>query len=195
MQAWPSLTMQLAVAALSTILLCASNFVLAAPSLGIFQSTSISQVFPLNFSSNNTSVVLLPTAVYEEYKIPNTHLTLHLTLLGTLGRDAMEACLTSLTSWLSAMRQSANMPTRDFHWKDPAGAAFFIESLSKRLTWQNVSDVLQGLRGDLYNEKRYFQSIFSVEDQQTGQFIGQGHLWEYNPPLPTGVAAISASTS
>ena len=73
------------------------------------------------------------------------------------------------------------MPRRDFEWKDSAGALFYIESLSRRLIWEEVNNVLRGLLLELYDKNRYFTASFTVEDRTVEQIIGRGRLSKYTP--------------
>ena len=61
---------------------------------------------------------------------------------------------------------------------------FNINSLSKRLTWEDVGNVLRGLKMDLYDQGRYFTAAFTVEERTTGTIIGAGSLEGYVPPKP-----------
>ncbi|KAL2051895.1 hypothetical protein ABVK25_007810 [Lepraria finkii] len=179
--------MQLSSSTLLILLLHITKLVLAAPPEQ--KSSVITQPLPLLPPNHitNVSTTALPTSnpVYEEYPIPNTSLTLHLTLRLPLNRIAMEACLLSASVWVGAQfPQSASIPKRDFEWKDHTGAMFNINSLSKRLTWEDVGNVLRGLKMDLYDQGRYFTAAFTVEERTTGMIIGAGSLEGYVPPKP-----------
>ena len=135
---------------------------------------------PNNVSSSD---LLLPG--YEVYHIPDTDLTLHLTLLQNLDPIAMESCLSSAKVWVNFQKSEEEMPRSDFEWIDYAGAVFYIRSLSSHLTWGNIRDVLSGLLEDLYNDARYLTLSFTVEETSSRLFIGQGRLSKYHRPLPT----------
>ena len=145
----------------------------------------------------NTTIITIPTPSnpeYEEYPIPNSSLTLHLTLHLSLNRVAMEACLLSASVWIQAQYpQSAGMLTRDFEWKDRTGALFYINSLSKRLAWEDVGNVLRGLKLDLWDQGRYLNVAFTVEERTTKTIIGVGRLEEYVPPKPTSTGTVQSA--
>ena len=136
-------------------------------------------------NSSSSSNLLVPG--YEVYHIPNTDLTLHLTLLQDLDPIAMESCLNSARVWVNFQDPEEEMPRRDFEWKDSAGAVFYIRSLSSHLTWGNIGNVLSGLLEDLYNKGRYIALSFTVEERSSQLFIGQGRLSKYHRSLPTMV--------
>lgn len=157
-----------------------SGLALAVPSFPTIQESSISQsIFP-NITSGLTAPGLPD---YEDYKLPNTDLTLHLTLLETLDRTAMQACLTTAILWVSFQRQTTDMPKRDFEWKDNTGALFYIKSLSRRLTWGDLKTVLKGLKEHLFDEVRYFAISFTLEERPTEQFIASGRLSRYTTSM------------
>ena len=153
--------------------------------MAAFATTSrsnLGQGFALNITSVENKVSAPPFPYYEEYRIPNTELTLHLTLSGTLNRDAMRSCLQTALLWVGYQTQTASMSKRDFEWKDSAGAMFLIQSLSRRLIWREVNDVLKGLKQDLLDEFRIFTGTFMVEDRAEELIIGKGRLSTYSPP-------------
>lgn len=169
-----------------------SGLALAAPSLPTIPESSISQSILPNVTSDLTAPGL---PEYEDYKIPNTDLTIHLTLLQTLDRVAMEACLTTAILWVTYQRPTVDLPKRDFEWKDGNGALFYIKSLSRRLTWGDVKSALRGLKEDLFDEARYFAASFTLEDRSAQQFIASGRLSRYTPPAPDGPVVTAAATS
>ena len=142
----------------------------------------VSQRFALNVTSDDITLSAPPYPYYEEYRIPNTDLTLHLTLLGTFSLDPMKSCLQTALLWVGHQTQTAEMTRRDFDWKDSAGAMFVIQSLSRRLTWGEVNSVLKGLKQDLLDETRIFTATFTVEDRTEESIIGKGRLSRYTPP-------------
>jgi len=142
------------------------DLTLAAPSFTDGQS-SISQLLKPNTTLNATSTNPVPNPSYEIYEIPETDLILHLSLLQTVDRLAMQSCLQTAFIWVGYQRQSDIMPKLDFEWKDPAGAVFYIRSLSRHLTWADLKNVLRGLREDLEDEQRYFTTSFTVEQKST----------------------------
>ena len=149
--------------------------------LTTLQSTSIAPIITFHVSLNSTSSPLL-SPQYERFDIPNTSLALHLSLLEALHADAMHACIQSASVWVGHQRQSASMQQRDFDWKDSAGAVFYVESLSRRLTWEEVNEVLQGLMQSLYDREKYLEASFTIEDREDQQIIGKGGLKKYTPP-------------
>ncbi|KAL2045180.1 hypothetical protein N7G274_002261 [Stereocaulon virgatum] len=146
---------------------------------------------------NNTTLTTISTPSnpeYEEYPIPNSSLTLRLTLHLPLDRVAMKACLLSASVWVQAQYpQSAGMLTRDFEWKDATGALFYISSLSRRLAWEDVGNVLRGLKLDLVDQKRYLNVAFTVEERTTKTLIGVGRLEEYVTPKPTSTGTVQSA--
>lgn len=86
-------------------------------------------------------------------------------------------------------------PHRDFEWKESAGATFYIRCFSRRLTWEDVSNILWGLKQEFYDEFRYFTTSSTVEDQPIQQFIGLARLNKYRPLEPSNIAAVRALTS
>ncbi|KAL6721399.1 hypothetical protein ACLMJK_000502 [Lecanora helva] len=138
-----------------------------------------------NTTSGNTLLSAPPFPYYEAYKIPGTSLILHLTLLRPMSRDAMQACLQTATLWINHQKQTSEMQQRTFLWEDPAGALFYVESLSRRLTWGEIGQVLRGLKQDLYDEHRSFVASFTIEDCVDEHIIGKGRLSEYTPRAST----------
>ena len=158
--------------------------VLGSPNMLISQQTNLNQSLPLTLNLNS-SMFNHTIQEYETYGIPNTDLTLHLTLLRSLDPVAMGSCLNSAKVWISFQKSEEELPQRDFEWKDSTGALFYIRSLSLQLTWGIIGKVLSGLLKDLYDNGRYLALSFTVEDRSLQLFIGLGRLSKYEPVLPT----------
>lgn len=167
---------------------------LTAPRLH-FDSTSLNQLFPFNLTPTLTSPTTPPTPSYEVFPIPHTDLSLHLTILLPLPPSALHSCLQTASLWVSYQRQSALMPGREFDWKDPAGASFYIRSLSQHLTWADLKDVLGGMKAVFEDGERYFTSSFTVEQRSTQLFVAQGRVSRYRPPEPRFTAEPEVATA
>ncbi len=165
-----------------------------APSFAVEQPNT-SQLFTFDTAHNATLTLPVPIPTYEVYKIPETDLSLHLTLLQTLDRLAMQSCLQTASIWVAYQTQSATIPDLGFEWKDTAGAVFYIRSLSQRLTWADLKNILRGLKEDLEDERRYFTTSFTVEQTSTQLFIAQGRLSRYKLPKPTSFSTAYQAVS
>lgn len=184
---------------LSTVIVLTSfsstaHLSIAAPNPTSIQQTSISHTLSLNATNKNTSLSAIPNPDYQDYPIPNTKLTLHLTLLQPLDRVAMGICLTTSKLWVGSQPRTEMIPRRGFEWKDAAGATVRIRSMSRRLTWGDVGDVLRGLNDGLYEEGKVrtflsdFFLIFGSEDAsweycswcsfETEILQFRGHAWK-----------------
>lgn len=170
------------------------NLTLATPTSAVVQ-TSINQLLVANTTYNATSTISMPGISYEEYNIPETNLKLHLTLLRDLDYNAMQSCLQTATIWVGFQRQSDLIPKPDFEWKDPAGAVFYIRSLSKRLSWADVKNILRGLKESLEEKGRYLATSFTVEEEPAQLFVAQGRLSRYRHPEPTLLSVTNSATS
>ncbi|MCJ1280072.1 hypothetical protein MMC21_007897 [Puttea exsequens] len=170
------------------------DLTLATPTPAIDQP-SLDQLLIHNTTHNATLNMPMQIPSYEEYDIPATDLKLHFTLLRDLDADAMQACLRTATIWVGFQRQADLMPNHGFEWKDPAGAVFYIRSLSRRLSWADVNSVLRGLKESLQDQGRSLATSFTVAEISTELFVGQGRLSKYKHPESTALSVADSATS
>lgn len=166
------------------IILYSIDLTLTALPFALGQS-STSQLLKFNTTLIATLPDPAPNPSYEVYDIPESDLSLHLTLLLTLDHLAIQSCLLTASIWVGYQRQSGIIPHVGFEWKDTAGAVFYIRSLSRHLTWADLKIVLRGLKEDLEDQHRYLTTSFTVELKSTQIFIAQGRLSRYKLPEPT----------
>ncbi|KAL9131264.1 MAG: hypothetical protein Q9217_000751 [Psora testacea] len=154
---------------------------------GHSNTTSSTASTPLNLIDSSSSCPSNPA--YSRFDIPNSPLVLELTVRNQLKPEAIRLCLESAEEWLNGQTKSAAMTGPHFDWKDAAGAEVYVASARTRLIWQNVADVVRGLKlyelGSSLHRPVQMEVSFSVTVKSSGHEIGHGHLVRYDqPPAP-----------
>ena len=157
-------------------------------------STNSTVHLPLSFTSLKAAVPSNPG--YSQYDIPRSPLSLELQVRNSLHREPISYCLTSAAAWVAAAVKTAQVPSAGFPWKDNAGAKLFIKPFKDALTWQDVADVIRGLKvwelGDAERPPVMMEASFAIKETATGERVGSGFLVKYQaPPLPPSVATVS----
>ena len=148
---------------------------------------------PLNLTGSPSTCPSNPT--YGQFDIPNSPLSLDLELRDALKAEAIDFCLTAAAAWIEGQTKSATMKEPNLDWKDVAGAEFYIAPTSAPLTWQNVADVVRGLKsyqlGSVTQKPVNMEASFTVVTKSGNEMIGQGYLVKYErPPLPPSVGGL-----
>ncbi|KAL9105055.1 MAG: hypothetical protein Q9163_000068 [Psora crenata] len=158
----------------------------------IGHSNATSNVFPYTGSLTSAWSGSFPNPAYSVFNIPNSPLSLELTVGNPLRPEAIRICLDSAAVWVNGQTQSASMSWPDFDWKDIAGAELYIVPARTPLIWQNVADVVRGLKlyelGSHTHRGVQMEASFDIIIDATGQLIGQGYLVRYeHAPAPPSV--------
>ena len=148
--------------------------------------------FALDFNKSSSTCPSNPA--YSQFDIPNSPLALGLSIRHGLKAEAIELCLQSAAAWLNAQPKTATMTGPGFSWKDVAGAEFYIAHADGTLIWQDVVDVVRGLKiwelGSAMRRPVEKEVSYSVIKKLSGTAIGQGYLVRYeHPPPPPDVGA------
>ena len=142
---------------------------------------------------------LCPGNSFQRFEIPNSQLALLFEFEGQLQLSDVKGCLVSAGAWLSAQRKTAVIPEDEFTWPDGPVELEVKGVPGNKVTWQNVIDVVEGLKIIEYVTLLEHKAIhFEVQvGNDCGPIIATGNIRKRHNPSSTVStnAAIPIETS